>query len=123
MGLSPRLKYPDSEGRVMARRPDHSRDELYALAMNAARGIVERDGIRGLTARNIATAIGYSPGTLYNLFDNLDDLALQINGATLARDGRLSLVGDQSVPEMAESLIANYLAGLRTRAGKTARHA
>lgn len=37
---------------------------------------------------------------------------------TLARDGRLTLVSAQSVPEMAESLISNFLSGLRTRAGK-----
>jgi len=37
---------------------------------------------------------------------------------TLAQDGRLSIVSAQSVPQMARSLIANYLVGLRARAGK-----
>ena len=207
----------------MARRSDHSREELYDMAMSAAREIVQRDGLRGLTARNLATAIGYSPGTLYNLFENLDELALHVNASTLdalfdavsqdsrsgdpevdlsrllrrylsfleentalwtavfeyrhastttlpdwylsrvqrllrqveealaplfaptekrelqeaasvlwsslhgicalALDGRLSVVSGQSVPQMARSLIANYLVGLRARAGKRQQHA
>ncbi len=67
----------------MARRSDHSREKLYELTMDAARMIVERDGYRALTARNVADIIGYSPGTLYNLFANLDDMILHLNGATL----------------------------------------
>ena len=188
------------------------------MAMTAARNIVEREGLHALTARNLAAAIGYSPGTLYNLFQNLDELALHVNASTLdalhasvsqdkrsgnpeadlknmldrylaflddhpelwsavfdhrrppgaelpdwylgrvrrlmqliedalsplfatdeeaerheaasvlwsslhgictlARDGRLTLVSKQSVPNMAHSLIANYLMGLRARVGK-----
>lgn len=67
----------------MARRSDHNRDELYALALQAARAIVVRDGYRALTARNVADAIGYSPGTLYNLFANLDDMIVHLNASTL----------------------------------------
>lgn len=67
----------------MARRSDHSREELYELAMQASCGIVEADGFRALTARNVADIIGYSPGTLYNLFENLDDLIMHVNGRTL----------------------------------------
>lgn len=67
----------------MARRSDHSREELHELAMRAAREIVETDGYRALTARNVADAIGYSPGTLYNLFANLDDMVMRVNGRTL----------------------------------------
>jgi len=67
----------------MARRSDHSREEIYENALNAAQNIVETDGFRALTARNVADAIGYSPGTLYNVFENLDDLILHLNGRTL----------------------------------------
>lgn len=188
------------------------------MAMSAARDIVQKDGLRALTARGIAASIGYSPGTLYNLFENLDELELHVNASTLdalyvavsadersgdpetdlnrlldrylefldenpalwaaifdyrradgaalpdwyldrvqqlmrlvedalsplfadgedaelreaasilwsslhgictlAQDGRLSLVSARSVPQMARSLIANYLVGLRARAGK-----
>lgn len=67
----------------MARRSDHNREELYDMAMTAAREIVQSDGHRALTARNVAERIGYSAGTLYNLFANLDELILHLNGATL----------------------------------------
>jgi len=67
----------------MARRSDHSREELHALILSAAREIVAEAGPRALTARGIATRIGYSAGTLYNLFDDLDDLILHLNAITL----------------------------------------
>lgn len=67
----------------MARRSDHSREELHALALAAARDVAEEHGLRGLTARRVADKIGYSPGTLYNLFENLDDLIICMNGTTL----------------------------------------
>lgn len=67
----------------MGRRSDHSREELYAMALAAAREIAEAEGLRGLTVRRIARMIGYAPGTLYNLFENLDDLILRLNGETL----------------------------------------
>lgn len=201
----------------MARRSDHSRQELYAMVMDTARTIVEQNGLRQLTARNVAAAIGYSPGTLYNLFENLDELIIHLNATTLdalyeaissvkrtgepekdlkamlrvylaflekntalwtaifefrppgddqmpdwyrekvgklmtsieeaiaplftdsesaarqqaagilwsslhgvctlAKDGRLCPISDQSKPQMAESLIVNFLAGLRSRIG------
>lgn len=67
----------------MARRADHNREELHGLILAAARRITEESGFRALTARNVADSIGYSPGTLYNLFDNIDDLVVQVNGDTL----------------------------------------
>ncbi|HXH86403.1 MAG TPA: TetR/AcrR family transcriptional regulator [Nitrospira sp.] len=67
----------------MARRSDHSRQELCGLALAAARRVVEKEGLQGLTARSVADEIGYSPGTLYNLFENLDDLIVNMNGQTL----------------------------------------
>ncbi|MGK0170185.1 MAG: AcrR family transcriptional regulator [Gammaproteobacteria bacterium] len=36
-----------------------------------------------MTARRIAQGIGYTVGTLYLIFDNLDDLTLHVNGRTL----------------------------------------
>lgn len=67
----------------MGRRADHSREELFEIALTAARKIAEEDGLAGLTTRRIAGKIGYSPGTLYNVFDDLDDLIIQLNGRTL----------------------------------------
>lgn len=67
----------------MGRRSDHSRDELLALVLDTAEKIVEQEGIAALTARRVSKEIGYSVGTIYNLFDNLDDLSLHVKARTL----------------------------------------
>jgi AcrR family transcriptional regulator len=67
----------------MARRSDHSREEIRQMALTVAESIVSREGYKGLSARKVAKAIGYTVGTLYLVFENLDDLVLQINGRTL----------------------------------------
>jgi AcrR family transcriptional regulator len=67
----------------MARRKDHTREELTKLAVHCGRELIIKNGTAALTARNVAKAIGYTPGTLYNLFDNIDSLAAAINCITL----------------------------------------
>ena len=67
----------------MARRKDHSRDEIREMAIQAASRILEDDGPEALTARRVAKAIGYAPGTLYNVFADLDELAIFVNGWAL----------------------------------------
>jgi AcrR family transcriptional regulator len=67
----------------MARRSDHSREELHNLILEKAQEIAELEGLRGLTARRVAREIGYTIGTLYNLFDDLDDMIVHMNGRTL----------------------------------------
>jgi AcrR family transcriptional regulator len=69
----------------MGRRSIHSPEELRELIIQAATEIVEQDGLEGLSAREIAKRIGYSPGTLYNVFENLDDLLLTIEARLLDR--------------------------------------
>ena len=69
----------------MARRSDHSREEIRGMALMAAERIVVEQGYEGLSARKVAAAIGYTVGTLYLVFENLDDLILHINARTLDR--------------------------------------
>ncbi|MBF0269453.1 MAG: TetR/AcrR family transcriptional regulator [Alphaproteobacteria bacterium] len=95
----------------MARRSDHSREELHELILSAARQLVERDGFKALTARRVAEVIGYSPGTLYNLFANQDDLVVQLNAQTLAMlDQALAGVRLSGKPE--DDLLAQAMAYL-----------
>lgn len=67
----------------MGRRSDHTREQIRDMALLAARNIVEQEGADKLTARNIATAIGYTAGTLYLVFDNLDHIVLVLNQDTI----------------------------------------
>ena len=71
----------------MARRNDHSRDELRDMAIAATEALLDREGSAGLSTRKIAAAIGYTVGSLYLVFDNLDDLLVQVNARTLAQLG------------------------------------
>ena len=87
----------------MGRRSDHSRDELYTMALAAAREIAEKEGLRALTARRIAREIGYTIGTLYNLFDNFDDLIVHLNGTTL--DTLYEAVAGQRLDEEPEAAL------------------
>jgi AcrR family transcriptional regulator len=67
----------------MGRRNEHSREELQALAVGAARAIVLSDGAAALSTRRVAATIGYTAGSLYLVFRNLDELVLRLNGDTL----------------------------------------
>ena len=67
----------------MARRNDHSRSELEALfASEGARQIAEV-GLSRFSAREVAKRVGYSVGTLYNVFGSYDGLVLALNARTL----------------------------------------
>ena len=48
------------------------------MILDAAKSIVEEGGATELSAREIARRIGYAAGTLYNVFDNLDDILLRV---------------------------------------------
>ncbi len=67
----------------MARRNDHSRQEIQAMAIEAAIDVLNKEGPGSLSTRKVAKAIGYAVGTLYLVFKNLDELILQVNAATL----------------------------------------
>ena len=85
------------------------------MALAAAREIAEGDGLQGVTARRVAARIGYSAGTLYNLFASLDDLIVRLNGETLdALYDALSGTIRESEPEAALlGLARRYLAFTR----------
>ena len=65
------------------RRGRIGRDVLRARAVEAARLILQAEGLRALNARRVAGAIGVAVGTLYNLFENFDELVLCLNLETL----------------------------------------
>ena len=68
----------------LARRSDHTPEELKALVIETTIDLIESTGSIKVTARQIADAIGYAPGTLYTHFANLDDIILHVNARTLA---------------------------------------
>lgn len=63
----------------MGRRSDHSREQLQEMIIDAALNLVKQRGADKVTARQIATAVGYTPGMLYSVFINLQDIFLHVN--------------------------------------------
>lgn len=63
----------------MGRRSDHSREQLQEMIIEAALNLVKQRGADKVTARQIATAVGYTPGMLYSVFINLQDIFLHVN--------------------------------------------
>ncbi|WP_120497927.1 TetR/AcrR family transcriptional regulator [Kiloniella sp. EL199] len=102
----------------MARRVDHSPDELKMMILDAAQELVVAGGISELSARKIAQKIGYAPGTIYNVYANIDELILTLNGRTLEGlydhlsmicfDNTTARLG--SVNQNVEKLLIGYLA-------------
>jgi AcrR family transcriptional regulator len=64
----------------MGRRSSHTAEELRELILEASTSLISEGGLSSLSAREVARRIGYSPGTLYNVFENLDDLVLTVEG-------------------------------------------
>src|SRR5262245_50183613 len=75
----------------MGRRSTHTPQQLRELILDAAQDIIQNQGLAGLSAREVARRIEYSPGTIYNMLENLDDVVLHVEARVLdALDKRLS---------------------------------
>jgi AcrR family transcriptional regulator len=66
----------------MGRRSDHSRAELEQLILQEGHRQMAEQGFARFSAREVAKRIGYSIGTLYNVFGSYDRLILAINTET-----------------------------------------
>lgn len=90
----------------MARRSEHSLEELRAMVLDAAENLVVDEGFPALTARRIAAEIGYTVGSIYMGYASMADLILHLNARTLdAIAARLGQVREQD----AEAVALAYL--------------
>ncbi len=110
--MCPRGGEAGESGNSMGRRSVHTPEELRELILEAATDLIEKGGLAGLSAREIARAIGYSPGTLYNVFQNLDDLVLTIEARLLDKLSLSLKAATDGVPPE-ERLIKLAMAYLR----------
>ncbi|HEX8553824.1 MAG TPA: TetR/AcrR family transcriptional regulator [Sphingomonas sp.] len=69
----------------MGRRSDHSRAELEALMLQAGQHLLAEVGLARFSAREVAKRVGYSVGTIHNVFGGYDPLVTAINTQTFAR--------------------------------------
>jgi AcrR family transcriptional regulator len=62
----------------MARRSEHSRNEIKTMVLEAAENIVREQGFSALKIRQISADMGYTVASVYMVFENMDDLNTQI---------------------------------------------
>lgn len=67
----------------MARRNEHSLDEIREMVLDAAETIIINEGYSALTVRRIAMEIGYTVASIYMVFTNMADLAVHIKANTV----------------------------------------
>lgn len=97
----------------MGRRNQHTREQLRAIALQAAEELVAAHGLAGLSARKVVARIGYTVGSLYMVFRNLDDLIMQMNERTLERlhAALATAIADRPPPAVALRALAQaYIA-------------
>jgi AcrR family transcriptional regulator len=89
----------------MTKKTENRRKELKEKVLNLTHDMVEEVGFANVKIRKIADRAGCSVGMIYNLFDGLDDMLVQINATTLdALYGQLTTaIGSSTHPE--ESLM------------------
>ena len=68
---------------TMARRNDHTREELIALTLDTVKEFLKENSYHDLSLRKIANMIGYVPSTLVNVFGNYNLLLLHAVAQTL----------------------------------------
>ncbi|MCW3846317.1 TetR/AcrR family transcriptional regulator [Sphingomonas sp. LB-2] len=66
----------------MGRRSDHSRAELEALILAEGHRLMAEVGYARFSAREVAKRIGYSIGTIHNVFGSHNRLVMAINSHT-----------------------------------------
>lgn len=67
----------------MARRNDHTREELISLTLESVKVFLNDHSYHELSLRKVANMIGYVPSTLVNVFGNYNLLLLHVVAQTL----------------------------------------
>src|ERR1044071_4422200 len=101
---------PSSEPKAVARRRK-LRDDL----IEAAGRTIEREGLRGMKARDLALRVGCAVGAIYNVFTDLDDLIFAVNALTLEQlEKTLTVAGEKgSDPQAGAIKTLTHLAIVR----------
>lgn len=98
----------------MGRRSDHSRGELEALILAEGHAHLAEVGFARFSAREVAKRVGYSIGTIYNVWGSLDRLLAAINSHTFtlwADELRMQLAA--AGEDRVAALVAGYFAFAR----------
>lgn len=98
----------------MAKAAETRRNALRATLIDLAEAEIEVHGITAIKARPLAKAAGCSVGAIYNVFGDLEDIVIAVNGRTFRKLGQFvaaSLEGKTQLPPT-ERLVAMSFAYL-----------
>lgn len=101
------VKYTKSN---IAKRREIAREKLKQRVIRAGRKIMNEVGIADFNIRQVAGKVGYSTGTLYNVFKDFNEIILHVNAATL--DEMKKYVEDKLDPKLKEEEAIKQLARL-----------
>jgi AcrR family transcriptional regulator len=94
----------------MARRGDHSLEQIKDMILVAAENLVIEGGLSLLTVRKVAAKIGYTIGSVYMVFTSMDDLILHLKGRTLDTIAeQMEQVETSSAEQGLEELVDVYI--------------
>lgn len=66
----------------MARRSEHSQEQIKQMVLEAAEEIVQEQGFSALKVRKVAADIGYTVASIYMVYTNMHDLNMHIKART-----------------------------------------
>lgn len=94
----------------MARRSEHTLEQIREMILQAAESIVEEQGLAGLTVRKIALDIGYTVGSIYMVFANMNDLIMHLKARVLEQlaEQLNQRIDDQAVEQLKFLALAYY---------------
>jgi AcrR family transcriptional regulator len=68
-------------------KTEQRRDDLRTALIDSAERTIAARGLSALKARDLAAEVGCSVGAIYNVFADLNDLVMAVNGRTFQRLG------------------------------------
>jgi AcrR family transcriptional regulator len=81
------------------------RRKLRDALIHAAERAIEKEGLRGMKARELAHKAGCAVGAIYNVFTDLDDLIFAVNALTLEQlEKMLTLAGEKDADPQASAI-------------------
>ncbi|MCG3864135.1 MULTISPECIES: TetR-like C-terminal domain-containing protein [unclassified Photobacterium] len=96
----------------MARRNDHTREELVSMTLEQVKNFLNEHPHHELSLRKVAAMIGYVPSTLVNVFGNYNLLLLHAVAQTLdelSQEAQACLTGATNPEQALRSLAYCYL--------------
>ncbi|MBO2567588.1 TetR/AcrR family transcriptional regulator [Shewanella algae] len=91
----------------MARRKEHSHQEIRLMALDAVEQLLTQEEYTSLSLRRIASQVGYAPSTLINLFGSYNYLLLSVSARVLGRLlEQMQLVCEQTFTSGEQQLLA-----------------